>query len=108
MGTSVEILVGVQVVDEGTYARYRAEMTPLLETHGGRFVVDVRVAEILRAPPGSPFNRLFTIRFPSSQQRDAFFAHPDYLAVRAALFQPSVSSIVQLGDYVLEPRARRE
>lgn len=101
--SSVEILVGVQVVDEGTYARYRAEMTPLLEAHGGRFVVDVRVAEILRAPSVSPFNRLFTIRFPSSQQRDAFFDHPAYLAVRAELFQPSVSSIVTLGDYVIQP-----
>ena len=99
----VEMLMGLQVADEGTYARYRAEMTPLLEAHGGRFLVDVRVAEILRAPSGSPFNRLFTIRFPSRRQRDAFFTHPDYLAIRGRLFQPSVSSIVQLGAYVVEP-----
>ena len=103
METSVEMLVGLQVLDEDTYARYRAEMTPLLEAHGGRFIVDVRVAEVLRAPSGSPFNRLFTIRFPSARQRDAFFEHPDYLAIRAKLFQPSVSAVFRLGDYVIEP-----
>jgi uncharacterized protein (DUF1330 family) len=98
----VVMLMGLQVTDEGTYARYRAAMTPLLEAHGGRFGVDVRVAEILRAPPGAAFNRLFTICFTSARQRDAFFTAPDYLAIRAELFQPSVSAVVQLGDYVVE------
>ena len=96
-----EVLMGVQVTDETGYARYRAEMTPLLNAHGGRFVLDVRVAEVLRAPSPLAFNRLFTIRFPSARQRDAFFAHPDYLAVRARWFEPSVSGVVRLGDYAV-------
>lgn len=68
-------------------------MTPLLEAHGGRFVVDVRVAEVLRSPePGAAgFNRLFTLRFRSQRDHDAFFADPEYLAIRARLFEPSVS-----------------
>jgi uncharacterized protein (DUF1330 family) len=96
-----EILIGVQVIDEAGYARYRAEMTPVLEAHGGRFVLDVRVAEILRASSPAAFNRLFSIRFPSARHRDAFFANPDYMAIRARLFEPSVSEMVRLGDYAV-------
>jgi uncharacterized protein (DUF1330 family) len=96
-----EILIGVQVIDEVGYARYRAEMTPVLEAHGGRFVLDVRVAEILRASSPAAFNRLFAIRFPSARHRDAFFANPDYMAIRARLFEPSVSAMVRLGDYAI-------
>lgn len=93
-----EILMGVQVIDEAGYARYRSEMMPLLEAHGGRFVLDVRVAEILRTPTPSAFNRLFVVRFPSAQQRDAFFAHRDYAAIRTRWFEPSVSGgVIRLG-----------
>jgi len=97
--SAVEILVGVQVTDEALYARYRTEMLPLLHAQGGAFVVDVRVGEVLRAPADARFNRLFTIRFPSAQQMDTFFSHPDYLAVRERWFVPSVSEVVRLGEY---------
>lgn len=97
-------MVGVQVHDEAGYQTYRAQMTPLLEGAGGRFVVDVRVAEVLRAPEGATFNRLFTIRFPTEEAMDGFFSDPAYLAVRAAHFDTSVSATALLGTYeVLEP-----
>jgi uncharacterized protein (DUF1330 family) len=72
METANEILVGVHVVDEAGYAKYRVEMRPLLEAYGGRFIVDVRTTEVLCAPAPGAFNRLFTIRFPSRQIRHAF------------------------------------
>src|SRR5690349_25074911 len=101
MENTFEILRGVQVIDETGYATYRAEMAPVLEAHGGRFILDVRVAEILRAPSPTAFNRLFAIRFPSAQHHDAFFADPDYVALRSRLFEPNVSDMVRLGDYSL-------
>ncbi len=101
METANEILVGVHVVDEAGYAKYRAEMTPLLQAYGGRFVVDVRATEVLLAPAPGAFNRLFAIRFPSRQNRDAFFADQDYVAIRTRLFEPSVSGTVWLGDYAV-------
>jgi hypothetical protein len=40
------------------------------------------------------------VRFPSAQQRDAFFAHRDYAAIRTRWFEPSVSGgVIRLGDY---------
>lgn len=99
MDQANEILVGVQVVDEESYAKYRALMTPLLEARGGRFGLDVRVATVLRSPAEAPFNRLFTIRFDSARELDEFFSHPEYLAIRKRWFERSVSSVTRLGRY---------
>jgi uncharacterized protein (DUF1330 family) len=93
----VETLMALNVVDADLYAKYRAAMTPLLEAHGGRFGLDLWVAEVLRAPVDKPFNRLFTIIFPSPEQREAFFSNAEYLAVRKALFEPSVAAATELG-----------
>lgn len=102
MENAPAMLMGVQVIDEVGYTMYRAEMAPVLAAHGGRFLLDVRVAEILQAPLPSVFNRLFAIRFPSAQHRDAFFADPDYGRIRARWFEPSVAGgVVRLGDYVV-------
>jgi len=46
----IEILFGAQVDDATRYAEYRAAIAPLLEARGGRFVLDVMVAEVLRSP----------------------------------------------------------
>ena len=94
----IETLMALNVVDADSYAKYRAAMTPLLEAHGGSFGLDLWVAEVLRAPVDKPFNRLFTIIFPSLERREAFFANPEYLAVRSALYEPSVSAATQLGQ----------
>jgi len=85
--------IGLEVLDDAVYTQYRAEMTPLLEAAGGRFVLDVRVAEVLRGPAGARFNRLFTIRFPSQAASGGFFADPAYLAIRQRLFVPSVGQV---------------
>ena len=93
----LEVLTALYVKDRELYARYRAGMTPLLAAHGGHFGLDLWVEEVLRSPVDEPFNRLFTLCFPSQEQRDAFFSNPDYLAVRKAYFEPSVSARSELG-----------
>lgn len=95
----MDILIGMNVVDEVLYGRYRAEMTPILASLGGSFGVDVRVSEVLRSPANRPFNRLFTIRFPSAAARDAFFKDPTYLEVRKRLFEPAVGYYDELAIY---------
>jgi uncharacterized protein (DUF1330 family) len=94
----IETLMALNVVDADLYAKYRAAMSPLLEAHGGSFGLDLWVAEVLRGPVDKPFNRLFTILFPSLERREAFFSNPEYLAIRKALFEPSVSESTRLGQ----------
>ena len=93
----IETLMALNVVDAELYARYRAAMTPLLEAHGGSFGLDLWVGEVLRAPGDKPFNRLFTIIFPSPELRQAFFSNSEYLVVRKAFFDLSVSATTELG-----------
>jgi uncharacterized protein (DUF1330 family) len=99
----IETLMGLNVTNPALYAEYRAHMTPLLEAHGGSFGVDLWVAEVLRAPTTEPFNRLFTLRFPSQAHRDAFFSDPAYLAVKKQYLEPSVSNRSTLGHYTVLP-----
>jgi len=95
----IETLMALNVVDAELYAKYRAAMAPLLEAHGGRFGLDLWVGEVLRAPPDQkPFNRMFTIIFPSPERREAFFSNPEYLAVRKQFFEPSVAAVTNLGQ----------
>lgn len=92
-------LVGLNVTDPDQYAEYRKHMTPLLEAHGGSFGVDVWVKEVLRSPAEEPINRLFTIQFPSLEKLEAFFSNPEYLAIRARYFDPSVAYFVEMGRF---------
>jgi len=94
----IETLMALNVVDADLYAKYRAAMSPLLAAHGGRFGLDLWVGELLRAGEAKPFNRLFTIIFPTPEQREAFFSNAEYLAVRKAFFEPSVSATTNLGQ----------
>lgn len=99
----MDTLMGMNVVDDALYTRYREEMTPLLEAVGGSFGVDVRVSEVLRSPANRQFNRLFTIRFPSRDIREAFFRDPRYLEIRRRLFEPAVAYYDQLAVYDAPP-----
>jgi uncharacterized protein (DUF1330 family) len=94
-----ELVVGLTVTDDATYARYREAMAPLLAAHGGGFRYDFRIAEVLKSASSHPINRVFAIYFESKAKKDAFFANPDYLAVKARYFQPSVAGTTIIGAY---------
>lgn len=78
---SFERVMGLHVVDEDQYRKYRAKMEPILVSIGGSFGYDFRIAEVLRSKTKAPINRVFTIEFPSKQAMDDFFSRPDYLEV---------------------------
>ena len=96
---SLDVLVGLNVVDEELYARYRAGMMPILERHRGFFRHDFRIAEVLRSEVSHPVNRLFVISFPDAETRDAFFESDEYLDVRREFFEPAVEGATILATY---------
>lgn len=81
---------------------YRQRMTPLLESGGGNFGYDFRVSEVLICRTPEPINRVFTIRFRSAEQKQAFFANPDHLAIKKEFFDASVSSTTVISNYRLD------
>ena len=96
---AVERLIGVQVIDDREYEEYRRQLSPLLHAAGGRFVVDLRVSEVLTAPADARFNHLFVLRFPSAEAMQKLFEGDDYLAVRGAHLESSVSATTMLATY---------
>ena len=96
-----ERLIGLHVVDEAQYTRYREKMTPILSSYGGEFGYDLRVAEVLKSPlTDSPsLNRVFTIRFPTEETSQAFFADTAYRDVRREHFENAVDQTTVMATY---------
>jgi uncharacterized protein (DUF1330 family) len=93
------MLVGVEVVDEAAYARYRDGATPILAAHGGCFGIDLTVARWLSSSGDGRPNRVFTLMFPERRTRDQFFADARYRAVRSAFFDAAVARMIVFGEY---------
>ncbi len=95
--TRFEMLVGLEVLDEGRYAKYREAMKPILHGMGGRFVCDFRVSEVL-APDVTGevdprINRVFVLSFPDEGVKDAFFGDEAYAVVREEFFEGAVGVV---------------
>ncbi|HEV7734996.1 MAG TPA: DUF1330 domain-containing protein [Candidatus Binatia bacterium] len=90
-------LVGLEVTDDDSYARYRAGMTPILESYGGAFGVDLLVAQVLKGD--ARINRVFSLSFPDRVTQDRFFADERYLAVRREFFAPAVGHAATLAEF---------
>ena len=99
---SFEMMVGLLVVDQGTYAQYRKEMRPLLEEAGGAFRYDFDVAHTLHSEDGADINRAFVLQFPSQSNKERFFADPRYVEIKRRLFDPAVKQRVSIAEYVKE------
>ncbi|WP_271274440.1 DUF1330 domain-containing protein [Aliamphritea hakodatensis] len=94
-----EMLMAMNITDDEMYSVYRRAMTPVLHAHGGSFGYDCKVSEVLISETPEPFNRVFTIRFPDTETKDAFFSHPDYLQIKAEYFSRSVADVTMIADY---------
>lgn len=93
-----EPLVGVNVIDEVGYARYRAAMLPLLHAVGGSFRFDCTVERVLKSDAAHPINRVFVLSFPDRATSDSFFSDERYLEVRNRHFESSVQGVTVFGQ----------
>jgi uncharacterized protein (DUF1330 family) len=94
-----ETMVGLTVTDDVSYQRYREAMTPLLAEHGGGFRYDFTIDKVLKSASEHPINRVFAIYFGNKAQMEAFFAHPEYLVIRAKFFEGAVQGVTIFGSY---------
>ncbi len=96
---AIEMLVGLNVLDDAAYESYRDEMTPILESYGGGFGYDFKIAEVLKSPTDTPINRVFTISFPDEDSMNSFFANDEYLEVKQRHFERSVADTIIIATY---------
>lgn len=87
-----ERVMGLNVIDDQEYQRYREAMLPILKSYGGAFGYDFRVSEVLLSKTEDDINRVFTIEFPSKQKMEEFFGNPDYIAVQNRHLKNSINS----------------
>jgi len=76
---SAYVIADVEVKDPETYAEYRRQVLPLVERHGGRFIVRGGVHRVLEGDwrPG----RVVVIEFPDMAALDAWYRSPEYAAL---------------------------
>ncbi len=85
-------VMGICVTNEEEYAHYRKGMLPILQSYGGTFGYDFKVSEVMKSKEDVPINRVFTIEFPSQEIMEKFFSDPNYLVVKKAHLDVSISS----------------
>ena len=96
---AVEMLVGLNVIDDQEYQLYRDEMIPILVSHGGEFGYDFKISEVLKSKTEAPMNRVFTIYFSNEDSMNAFFSNDDYLKIKARHFDKSVTDRTIIATY---------
>lgn len=89
---SFERIMGLHVVDDEEYQRYREAMMPILSSFGGSFGFDFKIAQVLMSKTDETINRVFTIDFPDRKAMENFFSDPLYLEAKKKYFTNSVAS----------------
>lgn len=90
---SFERIMGLNVINDEVYQKYREHMLPILHAFGGSFGFDFKVSDVLKSKTEEPINRIFTIDFPSREVMDKFFSDPSYIEVKSKYFKHSVKSV---------------
>jgi uncharacterized protein (DUF1330 family) len=94
-----DMTVALLVADQDRYAQYRAEIATLLKAAGGAFRYDFEIARTLKSEAGHDINRVFLLRFPDREAKERFFAHPQYLEIRARLFETAVQRVTTIAEH---------
>jgi len=70
------LVARITVHDEAKYAEYRAQVPPVIATHGGRYLVRGGAVEVKEGDP--PPGRLVVVEFPDMASARAFYGNAEY------------------------------
>jgi uncharacterized protein (DUF1330 family) len=88
------LIADVEVHDQTVYAEYRRQVLPLVQTHGGRFIVRGGAQEVLEGE-WKP-QRLVVIEFPDMATLRAWYHSPEYaklIALRQGVARGSLVAV---------------
>jgi len=86
-----ERIMGLNVIDEQAYKKYRQEMTPILNSYGADFGYDFTVSNVHKSKTKNKINRVFTIDFPSEKVMESFFEDAKYIEIKKMYLDHSIS-----------------
>ena len=87
-----ERIIGLNVIDEDAYARYRQGMTPILHFYNADFGYDFVISSVLKSKVASDINRVFTIDFPSERAMNSFFEDSAYIEIKKKYLDRAIDS----------------
>ncbi len=89
---SAYLIADVEVHDQSVYAEYRRQVLPLIQKHGGRFIVRGGAHEVLE---GDWYpQRVVIIEFPEMAALKAWYRSPEYTKLIALRQGASRGSLV--------------
>lgn len=104
----VYTIAEIQVHDPDTYEDYRGQVAPLIERHGGRYLVRSGAAAFgkepsagIVSPEGSWLpDRIIVLEFPSRAHLDRFVSDPEYKRVAAIRQAAATTRSIVVEGYV--------
>jgi len=94
-----EMLVGLHVLDDDLYSKYRTAIKPILQRFEGGFGYDFEVSKVLLSENNEKINRIFTLHFPSKVDMESFFSDLTYKQVKEQFFSVSVGATTIISSY---------
>jgi len=89
---SVYIIVDLDVTDPEKFAKYREQVSSLIEAYGGKYIVRGGKHEVLEG--GWNPNRLVVLEFESAAAAKKFWDSDDYAPVKKMRHESAQSNIV--------------
>ena len=89
---ALQMLVGLNVIDDDSYSSYREAIAPILDGVGGGFVYDFMVSKVLKSSTVEPINRVFTMSFPDEETMNSFFSNDEYRQIKERYFEDAVTA----------------
>jgi uncharacterized protein (DUF1330 family) len=90
-------IANVDVTNLEGFKEYAQRVGPLVEKHGGRYLVRGGAVTVKEGDPG--LNRVVVIEFPSMEAANAFYDDPDYKPVLAMRLANAVSTFAFVEGY---------
>ena len=85
-------IVNIQITNEVQYQAYRQQVAPVVQKHGGRFLVRGGAHRVLEGD-WNP-SRLVVLEFPSMADAERFYHSPEYKPLLALRQSASHSNVV--------------
>jgi uncharacterized protein (DUF1330 family) len=86
------VVVQEIVEDETKFSQYREKVMPILEQHGGRFLVRGGNMKVVEGE--WPYPRLVILEFPTREAVDTWYYSPEYQAILPLRLQGCKSNLI--------------
>lgn len=91
------LIADIDVTDPEGFARYRAQVEPVIARHGGRYVVRGGAVRPLEGEFG--FRRLVVLEFPTREAAQRFYHSPEYAPLLRLRLDSTRSKVVLVEGY---------